>query len=227
MQMEREQVGCSVLRGLSLERGNAADYAALERFHYRGGRPRGVLRLFRARCDGTLAGVIVETVPPLNCAAREVVLRGRYAGMDQRARAVALNREVRTIARVIVHPLFRGVGVGGMLVSHVLAQAQTPFVEAFAAMGRIHPLFERAGMKRVEELPGRDALRLLAALQAVGMRPVELVDAEARALPRELRAALRAFARNKQAGVLGWVEEARRKLLSRPVYYFWRSPEVK
>jgi len=223
--MEREICACSVVRSLSIEVGSVADYAALERFHYRSGKPRGVLRVFAARCGGGLAGVIVETVPPLNCAAREVVLRGRYAGMDRRGRAFALNEEVRTIARVIVHPLFRGMGVGRMLVRHVLTHAETEFVEAFAAMGRVHPLFERAGMRRVDVPASREAARLMAALAAAGMRAVDLVDADMRRLPADVRHALRSFARDKEGGKAGWVGEARERLLSRPVYYFWRSPE--
>jgi GNAT superfamily N-acetyltransferase len=217
---------CSVLRALEIAGGAKADYLALEGFHYRGGRPRGVLRIFAARCGGTLAGVLVETVPPLNCAARETLLRARYACLDRRARALAINRDVRTIARVIVHPLFRGTGVGTALVKHALARAQTPYVEAFAAMGRVHPLFERAGMRRIDVPLSRQARQLLAALDAARLRPIDLVDAAASRMPAAVRRALRLFAKDKEAGPGNWLEEARHRLLSRPVYYFWSMPAV-
>lgn len=58
-----------------------------------------------------------------------------------------LNAEVRCISRVIVHPSFRGLGIGVGLVRHALDTATTPYTEAIAAMGWVHPLFEKAGME--------------------------------------------------------------------------------
>jgi predicted N-acetyltransferase YhbS len=56
---------------------------------------------------------------------------------------------VRTIARVIVHPQFRGLGVAARLVRRICNECPTRYVEAFAAMGDVHPFFEHAGMTRV------------------------------------------------------------------------------
>ena len=72
---------------------------------------------------------------------------GRYGGPDRRAAAALLNAEVEAISRVIVHPVYRGCGLAVRLIRHALMHAETPMVEALAAMGAVHPLFEKAGMK--------------------------------------------------------------------------------
>ncbi|MEO6436540.1 MAG: GNAT family N-acetyltransferase, partial [Tepidisphaeraceae bacterium] len=61
---------------------------------------------------------------------------------------------VRAISRVIVHPQFRGLGVASGLVRRVLLDCPTRYVEATAAMGEVHPFFEKGGMRRV--VPGRE-----------------------------------------------------------------------
>jgi N-acetylglutamate synthase-like GNAT family acetyltransferase len=61
-----------------------------------------------------------------------------------------VNRHVRTISRVIVHPQFRALGIASQLVRRILQDCPTRYVEAVAAMGAVHPFFERAGMTRVE-----------------------------------------------------------------------------
>ena len=60
------------------------------------------------------------------------------------------NANLRTISRVIVHPQFRALGLSTQLIRCLCAHCPTRYVEASAMMGRAHPLFERAGMTRVE-----------------------------------------------------------------------------
>src|SRR5437762_3018481 len=75
--------------------------------------------------------------------------------------------EVGTIARVVVVPRFRGIGLGVALVRQALARAETRYVEALAVMGRVQPFFEKAGMRRYERPVGPEAVRVLAAVEAV------------------------------------------------------------
>ena len=62
-----------------------------------------------------------------------------------------INLHVRTISRVIVHPQFRGLGIASALVRRICEDCPTRYVEAIAAMGEVHPLFEKAGMRKVGE----------------------------------------------------------------------------
>ena len=87
-----------------------------------------------------------------------------------------LNREVRTISRVVVPPQFRGLGLAHRLVSHALPRVGTAYVEAIAVMGEINPFFERAGMVRYQVAPSQETTRLRAALESVGITDQQCTD---------------------------------------------------
>jgi GNAT superfamily N-acetyltransferase len=225
---------CSVLEEIEIAGGRAADYHGLARFHYRAGRPRGVKRVLVAwhapagasSAHKTMAGVLVEGLPPLSGLLRRLALPGRFDERNVRARADRLNREMRTILRVVVHPQFRGIGLGVRLVRRALETAQTPYVEAFAAMGEVHPLFARAGMREYRRPPGAECVRLLAALEWAGLTPAQLIAGAPAEVSEMIRTELRRFARHKEAGIDGWLAEARERLMCAPVYYLWQRGAV-
>jgi ABC-type ATPase with predicted acetyltransferase domain len=137
-----------------IRRGSIADYHALGRFHYLTGPPAAHKRVYvvpAPRADWafggpTVAAVAVVSPPVLQCRARNLVTGGRYCRSPRRLAVRRLNREVETVSRVIVHPMYRGQGLAVRLVRHILATTPMAMVEALAVMGRYHPFFERAGM---------------------------------------------------------------------------------
>ncbi len=139
---------------LSLHPGTLSDYTALQHFHYRPTNPATITRIFVAHytgpglgghdaTHGMTAGVIVESLPSLACTLRNIALPGRFHTGNRSLDAALLNRDLRTISRVIVHPIFRSAGLAVELVRHLLQHATTPYVEALAAMARVHPFFTR------------------------------------------------------------------------------------
>jgi hypothetical protein len=73
------------------------------------------------------------------------------------------------MSRVVVHPKFRGIGLGEKLVAETLSICGTRCVEAVAVMARYNPFFERAGMQRVaESKPSAAVTEALAALERLG-----------------------------------------------------------
>jgi hypothetical protein len=163
------RVGSLVFR---VETGVWADYLGLARHHYRASRPATVCQVWRLAADwacdrspapllwraggySRLAGVLVVSYPVLQAAARNLATGRRYCTpKDRRLGASRLNQEVRTISRVIIHPLYRGLGLAGLFVADALGRIGSPIVEAFARMGEFVPFFEQAGMRSVR-LPGR------------------------------------------------------------------------
>jgi len=135
-----------------------------------------------------IVAVLIESLPALSCALRNVALPGRYTGFDRRSAARLLNDEVRCISRVVVHPQFRGLGLAVRLVRHALDTAATPYTEALAAMGRVHPFFRLAGMTEYHRPPHAKDQRLLDAMRSVGIAPWELAS------PNRLRERLAADA---------------------------------
>jgi len=144
-----------------IEPGSARDYTELARFHYCAARPATWARVLTARfipqraSSPRTAGVAVLSFPTPSCRTRE-----RYFALagTTREKLLFINTHLRTISRVIVHPQFRGIGLSGVLIEQLCRQSATRFVEAIARMGAVHPMFERAGMTRVDPLvPGDPA----------------------------------------------------------------------
>jgi len=260
----RTQRRCTLLAGIRVERGTLADWRALAPLHYRSHHAGAVTDVFRVVYDParepsrelcsrasragarTLVGVLVVSRAALSVGARDRATGGRYrtAGMGRMATAHLVNRELRVISRVVIVPNWRGLGLASRLVAEALPQIGTPYVEAMAAMGRVHPFFERAGMTAYPQAPSAEGERLRACLEAVGISRGD------RRSPDALGSALDALA--PDAARLAWREinrwarsylgaknhrtnrPDRRRMLdlvarhldSAPVYYLWRREEM-
>lgn len=166
--------------GVRIEPGGVSDYRLLARWHYRAGAPAVPVLVVRASVCGEPAGVLVVTRPVLNGRWREAAWPGWLAGMGKRERAAEMNARLRTVARLVVAPAFRGCGVGSGLVRAYLADPLTERTEALSAMGALCPVFERAGMRRVARPPGRAEARALSALRGAGVPPWRLADPSVR-----------------------------------------------
>jgi hypothetical protein len=234
--MTTEKAHCSICSGITITPGTFADYEALAHFHYRAGRPAAITRILAARYhgpgiggaaadNGLLAGILVETLPSLACALRAAALNHRYSSGNRSLDAARLNREMRTIARVIIHPIFRGTGLAIKLVQQLLSAPQTPYIEALAAMARINPFFQRASMHPYDRPPLPAAVRLCAALAHENLRPIDLADSSRCTFSPFLSRELLKFAGPRaENSVQTAAAIARTKLLSQPVYYLWASP---
>ena len=159
-----------------IEIGTPADYTALAHWHHRSGRPASIVRTLRAvdALTGELTGVAVIAMPTLNGVWRDIAWPGRYSTGDKRVNARRLNAEVRRIARVVVEPRHRGVGLARRLVDAYLNEPLTVRTEAVATVARFSRFFERAGMRAIDlPLQARDA-RLLDAMEHAGVEPFRL-----------------------------------------------------
>lgn len=234
-----------------IELGSKDDYRALARFHYKGRLPGVITAAYRAvhdaptvvgrflarRNERTVIGVLLRSLPHLGCALRDHATHGRYRGLGSRAAAQLINREFRTISRVVINPQWRGVGLAVELVKHALNEPETPYTEALAAMGRVHPFFERAGMQRYDRPPRSEHTRLIDALEHVHIAPTllasqALLEARLQALPHDMqqwieaelrrwhRTAFRTPARSLATLSLDTLlRDARDQLFMHPVYY--------
>ena len=249
--------GRCLLDEIRIERGDISDYRALARFHYRGAHPGAVTAILRAALDRPTVlgrylhrdsqrqcvGVIVRSRPHLACEMRDIATAGRYRGLSLRESAIMLNREVRTISRVVVDPRFRGCGLAVRLVRAALRDAREVepgaiFIEALAAMGRVNPMFQRAGMTRLDPPPRPADSRLVDALESAGIAPASLCsmamlharmsrldEAARRFIDDELRRWNRAAAcrrtrqHAKDTSLQQIIASARRSIFTRPVYF--------
>jgi hypothetical protein len=92
-------------------------------------------------------GICVFTSPALALAARSKFfgLTGRWSSV----KVAALNRQLVTLSRVVLHPTYRGAGIAAAFIRASCRSCPWPWIETLAEMGRLNPFFERAGFTKV------------------------------------------------------------------------------
>ena len=136
--------------------------ALVEKWHYRGRLPP-FKHMFIAKRRGRVVGVVLLSPPYVSCWARKAVFK-RAPGLKE------LNRWFYTASRVVVHPLYRGIGLGSLLLKRALLASDRPYVELVAVMARYNPFAERAGMVRVcEKEPDPHVRASVRALEHLGI----------------------------------------------------------
>ena len=139
---------------LTLGTGTARDYAGLARWHYKSGRPATWAATVAVRHElpgldrPRLAAVGVLSWPTPCSRGRSLAFG--LGGLTYGERLRWANANVRTISRVVVRPSYRGAGLAAAVIGALVERCQAPICETTAAMGAFHPMFERAGMTRVE-----------------------------------------------------------------------------
>lgn len=90
--------------------------------------------------------------------AASLALRTQYFGISHprsRLALSALNDQLWLLQRVVLHPTWRGAGIASLFIRRACELCPVPWIETLSAMGRIHPVFERAGFVRVGVIPRR------------------------------------------------------------------------
>ncbi len=234
---------CSLWRDMQLTPASLDDWRTLAALHYRSHQLGGPDRLFAMRWRGEAVAVIAYCLPAANLAGRNRALAPLVARLPQRGRLRFWNEHLRTISRVVVDPNWRGLGLAAHLVRHSLPLAGVPYVEALAAMARVHPFFEQAGMTPYPVVPPPASERLREALAMAGLqrhdarsaaslqRAVEALDRTSRDwLKGELGRWVRGYLGAKRGRTMlpslqqtcGYVS---RFLYSQPAYYLWSAAQ--
>ncbi len=132
---------------LWLSEGTRADWPYFARWHYRSHHLAYTRRVVLLWHGSQPAGICVFASP-----AASLTLRTRFFGLHRprtRDHLAALNRQLWVLARVVLHPTYRGAGVAAAFVRRACQTCPVPWVETLSAMGRVNPFFERAGFVRV------------------------------------------------------------------------------
>ena len=242
---------CSVCKEMEIDTGRLEDYKKLAHYHYRDS-PEAGLGPFAAiyairpnarikwRADTDTVGVIVYTMPNPHIELRNVATDGLFAGLDRDTQLALVNKNIRRIARVIIEPRFRGIGLAAWLVRATMPLMKVPFVEALAVMGLVNPFFEKGGMQAyTAKIPMRNA-RLIEALSSVGIegrclinprkvqdRIAQLDKNSGQLIEREIGLFLQSYGKRRSMSAgLNRTRYVLTKLTDRPTYYIWFNPDM-
>jgi hypothetical protein len=240
---------CTVTRNLKIVPGTRADYESLSHYHYREshlGPYAAIFALkgkFRTATKLETVGVIVYSMPTAGAQMRNVATGGVFAGLDKGTRLALINKNIRTISRVIIEPRFRSLGLAVRLVKETMPLLNVPFIEAMAVMGRANPFLEKAGLTRFDAPISASCVRLIEAFSAVGVDEQDLIDPglvqqrldsmlDTRCsmldfIESEMTRFLQSYGQRRlmQPGIVR-TRFILSKLTDRPVYYMWRNPQV-
>jgi len=237
---------CTVTYRLEIAEGSKADYESLSHYHYRENHlgPYAAIYAmkgkFRTAEHLQTVGVIVYSMPATGCQMRTIATGNMFSGLDRSTRLKLINKNIRTISRVIIEPRFRSLGLAARLVKETMPIMDVPFIEALAVMGRVSPFFEKAGMTRFDPPASAGCVRLTEAVAAVGVDEPDLIDPRlvqqkldklkwpaADFIACETNKFLQSYGQRRlmQPGI-DRTRFVLSKLTDRPVYYLWKNPKV-
>jgi len=152
---------------MKVEVGERKDYDALKKFHYRQAALGAVKKIYKCTYKDELVGAIVITYPHLALKGRNIFLNGKYNKMTKE-NCDALNAEFECIARVVVLPKYRGIGLSYYFLKEYFKLTDIKYTETLAVMARYTPFFERAGMTRIDVETDEKREKMIEALVAYG-----------------------------------------------------------
>jgi len=224
----------SFRRKLRIEPGTKSDYDNFASMHYRGTDELGFVdRIFVLRDGdaGDLLGIVVYSHAALELALRNQATKGWFSKNPQR-----VNRHLRVLRRLVIHPDVRGCGLGHYLVRKTMPRLGVAYVECLAAMGEFNPVFERAGLARIGQYDApsgpRTALEALRLMDIDPQSPQFAIDVARKPAVRAVVAeAVADWYAATTAGKEHRVDRQSPDFLARtfrgligvrPVYYLWR-----
>ncbi len=241
---------CTIKRYLKIVPGTIADYKPLARFHYRDCHTGPVAAVYKiidtypTRAESEpIVGIIIYSMPACSVQLRSIATEGLFNKLGKGSAAMRfINNNVRTIARVVIEPRYRTLGLAHQLVEKTMPLLNMPYIEALAVMGKVNPFFEKAGMMKFEGSEHLRCVKLRQALSAIGIEQVDLVDIERTHnklqslnekqkafIEKQIKDFLAAYGRRARnlSDSLTRTEFVLSRLSDRPVYYLWRNPNVK
>ena len=127
--------------------GTRADWPYFARWHYRSHTLGPVRRVTLLWHEDRPVGICVFAAP-----ARSLRLRNQLFGLRQTSDRLFLQRlngQLWVLARVVIHPTYRGAGLASAFVRTSCQGCPVPWIETLTAMGHLHPFFEKAGFRRI------------------------------------------------------------------------------
>jgi len=142
---------CSVTKDLYIKPCSLDDIKSLLNFHYKNTLVSFVKQIYGLYKGNNLIGCIVYTTPKIKLHGRFLVFGKKYLLDKGHPNMDKINQDIVTIARVVIHPKYRSIGLGQKIVRDTLNLTGYKIVETIATMAKYNPFFEKAGMTLVKE----------------------------------------------------------------------------
>ena len=138
-----------IYNSIKVDIGDKKDYKKLSKFHYRQAGLGAVKNIYKMIFHEDVIGVIVITYPHLALKGRNIYTDKKYSKMSTE-NCKKINEEFECIARIILHPKYRGLGLAYYFLEEYFKLSSSKYIETVAVMANYTPFFEKAGMTKVE-----------------------------------------------------------------------------
>lgn len=238
---------CSILKDVVIERGTTKDLRSLEFWHYKGELRGYIDKIYCAKLRDKTIGVVAYTLPHLALKARfkafphltELWRKSRKGYLNH------INKAFRRLARIIIHPKYRGIGLAVKLVKETMPLLDVPYVECIAVMAKYNPFLEHAGMVRVESETSKQIQHIYSSLEELGFN-LDMIQSKnynlnvLKMMPRKMLKKVQKliikmyhskFKRDKKlvervfSGDIEAMAEALKKTPIPTAYFIWRNPK--
>jgi len=159
------------------EEGTIRDYKLLSKYHYKNTSSNiPYNKIVRARHGRDLVGVVLFSPPLLQTKGRTIKFDRKYSLMSKE-NVREINKLFIRGSRYILSPKYRGCGLGQKLVLESLPFIKNhKYLEVITVMGKYNPVFEKAGMEKIEITEETDppTLRLISWMKEKSLRLEEV-----------------------------------------------------
>jgi len=160
-----------------IEEGIFSDYKSLAKYHYKNMKLNfPYMKVVKARYGSDLVGVAVFSPPFLQTKGRNIKFDNKYSRMKKEV-VSEINKYFVRGSRYVISPKYRGCGLGQLLVTESMEFIKDKkYLEVITVMGKYNPVFERAGMEKIEITKETDppTIRLDIWMKEKGLRIEEI-----------------------------------------------------
>lgn len=156
-----------IYNNLNVSIGNKEDYKKLKKFHYRQAGIGAIKNIYKLQHKNELIGVIVITYPHLALKGRNIFNNNKYSKMTKE-NCEKINEEFECIARIILHPQYRGLGLAYYFLKEYFKLSKCKYIETLAVMASYTPFFEKAGMTKIETSADKTRIAKVKQLEKYG-----------------------------------------------------------
>jgi ABC-type ATPase with predicted acetyltransferase domain len=130
---------------IKIESGTIEDYKKLGKYHYKNSEARFTKYIFKMMYKNMLIGVAVYSMPKQQLVGRNVYFNKKYINERGIPILKEVNKDFLTGSRFIIHPMFRGIGLGVELVKRTAPLVDRPYIEIVSTMSKYNKFLEKAG----------------------------------------------------------------------------------
>lgn len=130
------------LKDITISEGDIEDYKKLGKYHYKNTEARFTKKIFKMLYKEMLIGVAVYSCPKQKLVGRNIYFNKKYVDERGVPKLKEVNADFVMGSRFIIHPMFRGIGLGRELVNLTSQMIDTNYIEIVSVMSKYNKFLD-------------------------------------------------------------------------------------